>query len=157
VSDRRAIERRLDSYKQQLDRAVDKFSPWFGIDQKSLALAGQFFSLDPDKPNMRDILLYILADVLFGTRKTGRPSASNTAWTLERYFRLCQLYHLKKHENPKLSKAKIAELIREHKEFKNDDPEQIRQHIGRAFREMAEHERRCREFTKRLKDESLAV
>ncbi|MGB5183506.1 MAG: hypothetical protein WBO12_15145 [Xanthobacteraceae bacterium] len=149
MSDRKAIERRLDSYKRRLDGAADKLNPWSAIDEKSLVLAGRFFTLDPDDEIMRDALLYVLADVLFGTRKKGRPRESNTAWNFDRYFRLFQLYHLKKRDNPKLRKAQIAELICEHKEFRNNDPEQIRQHIGRALREHAEHVRRCRELNKR--------
>jgi hypothetical protein len=149
VSDRKAIERRLDSYRQQHFRAFDKLDPGFGINKKSLTLAAQFFGFDLERfPMLREVLLYILADVLFGRRKKGRPKGSHAAWDFNRHFRLFQLYHLKKRDNPQLSRAGIAKLICEHEEFKNNDPEQVRQHIGRALREHEEFARRCREFNK---------
>jgi hypothetical protein len=152
MSDRKAIERRLVSYRRQLQRASDKADTWSAIDQKSLDLAGQFFGLDPKSP-LRETLLYILADVLFGSRTKGRPKASNAAWDFRKHERLFQLYHMKKRDNPKLSKAKIAKLICEHEEFKNNDPEQVRQHIGRAFREFEEFARRCIEHDKKWREE----
>jgi hypothetical protein len=146
VSDRKAIERRLASYRQRVRRAAAKADLRSAIDRKSLDLAGEFFNLDPKDPAMHYALLYILADVLFGFRNKGRPKGSNKVWDFDRYFTLYRLYQLEKRNHPKLRNAKIAELICERKEFKNKDPEQVRQHIPRALREHAEYERRCREM-----------
>jgi hypothetical protein len=151
VSDRKAIQRRLDSYKQRLGHAYDKQNPWAAIDETSLDVAGQFFFLDPSEPIYRECLLYVLADVLFGKWKTGRPAGSNVAWDFNRYFRLYQLYHVIKHDNPKLGKTEIAKLICKYPEFKYNSPEQVRQRISRAFREHAEHARRSRECDEWLK------
>jgi hypothetical protein len=144
VSDRRAIQRRLDSYKRRFKEASYKFDVASAIDLRSLKLAGRFFDVNPKDPILRDMLLYVLADVLFGHRQNGRPSGSNTAWDLERYFCLADLFNLEKRKNPKLRNARIAKLICEHDEFKNNSPEQVRQHIGRALRERAKFERPCR-------------
>jgi hypothetical protein len=149
MSDHRAIQRRLDSYRRRLKSASNKFDVTSAIDRRPLKLAGRFFDLDLKDPILRDWLLYILADVLFGRRQKGRPSGSNTAWDFDRYFYLQYLYHAVKRDNPKLSNAKIAELICEFDEFKNNDPEQVRQHIGRALREHAKFERRRRASDKK--------
>ena len=144
MSDRRAVRRRLDSYRRRFKEASYKFDVASAIDLRSLNLAGRFFDLNPKDRILRDMLLYVLADVLFGRRQEGRPSGSNTAWDFERYFCLADLFNLEKRNNPKLRNARIAELICEHDEFKNNSPEQVRQHIGRALRERAKFERRCR-------------
>jgi hypothetical protein len=148
MSDRRAIQRRLDSYRRRLEGASYKFDVASAIDERSLNLAGRFFNLDPKDQILRDMLLYVLADVLFGRRQNGRPSGSNTAWDFERYFYLDYLFNFEKRNNPKLRNARIAELICEYDEFKYNSPEQVRQHIGRALRERAKFERRCRESDK---------
>jgi hypothetical protein len=151
MSDYRAIQRRLDSYRRQLKGASFKFDVTSAIDFRSLRLAGRFFDLDPKDPILRDMLLYVLADVLFGRRQKGRPSGSNTAWDFYRYFCLYYLYDVERRDNPKLSNKRIAELICEYDEFKNNDPEQVRQHIGRAIREHAKFERRRRQSDKKLR------
>jgi hypothetical protein len=106
--------------------------------EKSLAKAAQYFQLDPKNPLGRERLLYKLADVVFGPDgKRGRPKGGTTSWgntpTGHRLLKLGEIYQQKKYENPKLSDAKIAKLIKsECDQFKNDDAEQIRQRLRRA-------------------------
>jgi hypothetical protein len=95
------------------------------------------------------MLLHILADVLFGSRKKGRPNGSFAAWGIDRLFGcLLPLYYEKKRDNPKLSQAKIAELICEHEEFKNNSPEQVRQRLGFALQVVAD----LRQYANELAD-----
>jgi hypothetical protein len=102
-----------------------------------LSAVAQYFEIDLDDPRQRDWLLHVLVDVIFDRRKRGRPSGTKSAWSLLRRARLAGLYEETKRQNPKLSDTKIAKLICEHKEFKNDDPEQIRQRLRSVSRQFA--------------------
>jgi hypothetical protein len=147
MSDRRAIQRRLDSYKRRLYVGFDEGDIWSAIDRKSLDLANLA------NPAARDMLLHILADVLFGSRKKGRPTGSQTAWGITRLFgSLLPLYYEKKRDNPKLSQTKIAELICEHEEFRHNDPEQVRQHLGLALQLVADMRRYTNELARTSSD-----
>jgi hypothetical protein len=132
VGERRRIQKRLERARRRFDR------PNSEQDEKSLAKAAEYFRLDPKNPLGRERLLYKLADVVFGPDgKRGRPKGSATSWgnTLmgNRLVTLGRIYEKKKKQNPKLSDAKIAKLIKaEHDEFKNDDAEQIRQRLRKA-------------------------
>jgi hypothetical protein len=131
LSERRAIQRRLDSYKRRLYRGFDEGDIWSAIDRKSLDLA----------------------DALFGSGKKGRPTGSHTAWDIPRLFGcLLPLYYEKKRDNPKLSQAKIAKLICEHEEFRYNDPEQVRQHLGLALQVVADLRRYTNELARTSSD-----
>jgi hypothetical protein len=153
MSERRAIQKRLDSYKRRLYRGFDEGDIWSAIDRKSLDQAGRFFRANLANPAARDMLLHILADVLFGSRKKGRPTGSYTAWDIARYFgNLLPLYYEKKRDNPKLSQAKIAELICEHKEFKYNSPEQVRQRLVFALQVVADLRQYANELARDRRD-----
>jgi hypothetical protein len=153
MSERRAIQRRLDSYKRRLYRGFDEGDIWSAIDRKSLDLAGRFFRANLANPAARDMLLHILADALFGSGKKGRPTGSHTAWDIPRLFGcLLPLYYEKKRDNPKLSQAKIAKLICEHEEFRYNDPEQVRQHLGLALQVVADLRRYTNELARTSSD-----
>src|SRR5262249_20563872 len=129
-----SVEKRLNSYKQQFMQAHSRLEP--AINRNSLTLAAEFFGFDDgslDNPEWgdecREMLLYILADVLFGPRKRGRPRRTGQAWDFNRLYCLLREYNKEKARNPNLSTAKIAEIIHRDKDFKNDDPQQIRQQI----------------------------
>jgi hypothetical protein len=124
MGDRRTIEKRIQrawrinrSNYRQHEAALNKAAERFGLDLK-----------DADQC---ELLLYKLADVLFGPDgKKGRPTGSSTSWNSTRLRSLGAIYEEKRYENPKLSDAKIANLIKdEHEKFKNDDAEQIRQRL----------------------------
>jgi hypothetical protein len=137
VGNRKTIQKRLERARygfyglgrEQVEKQAEK----------SLAKAAEYFQLDPKNPTGRERLLYKLADVVFGPDgKKGRPKNTKTYWDSRRLCDLGAIYRKKRSENPKLSKAKIAKLIKdEHKEFKNDDAEQIRQRLRAADREFS--------------------
>jgi hypothetical protein len=65
----------------------------------------------------------------FGSAKRGRRRGSKTAWGVGRLTHLGGLYYAEQDENPKLTDAEAARLISRHREFKHDDPDQIRQRL----------------------------
>jgi hypothetical protein len=120
----RAIQKRLG----RLHRRHYQSAP------ESLAHAGRFFGLDPKKSRDREQLLFLMADAIFGPpAKKGRRRGSAPSWPKRRLIHLGGTYNQEKHDNPKLSNAKIAEIIiRNDREFKYDDPEQVRQRLPLA-------------------------
>jgi hypothetical protein len=114
------------------------------IDQNSLTAAAQFFKLDLALNYERTILLRILADVLFGKRR-GRPKGSNSKWYRGRRVSLAMIYERAKTAFPELSDTMIAKLMCERGPFKGENPEQIRQRLIAARRELAEERRRIAE------------
>ena len=132
-----AVRKKLEKRLERAHRRVRW--PDYDQDEKSLAKAAERFGLDPKNTHDREKLLYLLADVVFGPDgKKGRPKYTKTYWTSSRLCTLGAIYRKKRSENPRLSRAKIAKLIKdEHKEFKNDDAEQIRQRLRAADREFS--------------------
>ena len=125
MGDRGTIHKRLESVRWRARGG-------YAGEPASLAAAARYYGLDSKDLRQRETLLYVLADALFGSRKRGRPLGSKTSWG-HRLVTLGEIYREKKYENPKLSDAKIAKLIKqEHAEFKNDDPDQIRQRLRAA-------------------------
>ncbi|MFZ2080309.1 MAG: hypothetical protein WAV38_27400 [Xanthobacteraceae bacterium] len=115
---RKTIQRRLGRIR------------WAKLNPGSVAKAAEFLRLDPNDAGQREKLLHLLAEAIFGPPgKGGRPRGTQTSWG-NRLFLLGRIYEKKKRENPKLSDAKIAKLIKdEHREFKHDQPDQIRQRL----------------------------
>jgi hypothetical protein len=122
VGDRKRIRRRLNGARWQPD-------------PKWVAVAAAEFRLDPKNPRDRERLLHILAHAIFAPGMKGRPKDTTTAWPSSRLITLGEIYERKKKQHPRLSDAKIAKLIKdEHREFKHDQPEQIRQRLRKAHR-----------------------
>jgi hypothetical protein len=125
VGDRKTIKKRLESV-----RWLARFG--YRREPASVAAAARYYGLDPKNPRQRETLFYMLADAIFESRKRGRPKGSRTSWG-HRLVILGDIYKEKKYKNPKLSDAKIAKLIKQERvEFKNDDPDQIRQRLREA-------------------------
>jgi hypothetical protein len=104
-------------------------------DQKSLDKAAKFFELDAKQEADCDILMRVLAAVLFPTRKRGRVSAGHKYWT---DYRLCLLGRKDRelrNKNPDLNDTEIAEIISKDKEFdifrKDSNPIRKRLPAGR--------------------------
>ena len=117
VGYRKAILKRLDQARRQ----------HFEEDPASVAGAAKHLNLDPVRD--RDRLLRILAEAIFAPGKKGRKAGVRPYWNKSRLIRLGGLYSIEKTENPKLKDAAIARRIINHKDFKNDDPDQIRQRL----------------------------
>jgi hypothetical protein len=110
---------------------VGKLEEWYGCNPKALDAAAQYFDLDATSAEDRELLAYILADVVFG-RQRGRPRASKTAWDNNRLLQLFIAYEQCKRANPALSDSAIAKQIGKTREFSKNDPEQIRQQLYAA-------------------------
>jgi len=122
MGDRKRMQRRLNGARWRPD-------------PKWVAVAAAKVGLDPNNPSQREELLHILAHAVFAPGKKGRPKDTTTGWPSQRLITLGEIYEKKKKQNPRLSDAKIAKLIKdEHREFKHNQPEQIRQRLRRAHR-----------------------
>jgi hypothetical protein len=139
MGDRSAIQKRLDYHRRCLDYAGRMEHP--ELDWGALVAAARFFKLDLAQNHNRQILLHVLADVLFGKRR-GRPKGSNSKWHRARRFLLVMIYEKAKTAFPEVSDAKIAKLISERGPFKGENPEQLRQRLIAARRELADERRR---------------
>jgi len=141
MGDRSAINKRLDYHR----RCLNHFRMEHAVfDPGSLTAAAQFFKLDLSANYQREILLLILADVLFGKRR-GRPKGSNSKWHRGQRFYLAAFYESVRAAFPELSDTMIAKLMCERGPFKGENPEQIRQRLIAARRECAEDRRRISE------------
>jgi hypothetical protein len=113
MGDRRTIEKRIQRARWVINRTN------YRQYEAALNKAAEHFGLDLKDPDQCELLLYKLADVLFGPDgKKGRPKGSTTSWNTKRLSSLGEIYVEKKYENPMLSDAKIAGLIKdEHEGF----------------------------------------
>jgi hypothetical protein len=110
---------------------LGKLEEWYGCNPKALDAAAQYFGLDAATADDRELLVYILADVVFG-RQRGRPKGSKTAWDSARLLQLFSAYEQCKNANPALSDSVIAKQIADTKEFSKNSVDQIRQQLGPA-------------------------
>lgn len=78
-------------------------------------------------------MLYILAEAVFAPAKRGRKAGVSTYWHNARLFNLGRLYGIEKEKSPRLKDAAIARRIIKHRDFKNDDPDQIRVRLPWAY------------------------
>jgi hypothetical protein len=143
--------KRLSLYKTMLARQRDNWRLWkkserdlplpefiraIECDPRSLERAAIFFELDHSHPQDRSVLIHILAEILFGTRKRGKKTGDKV-WTDNRFLMLAFKYRERKSSNPNCNDTEIAELISKEPEFNEyrNNPELIRQRLSRARRE----------------------
>jgi hypothetical protein len=110
---------------------LGKLEEHYGCNPKALDAAVQYFGLDAASVGDRELLVYILADVVFG-RQRGRPKGSKTAWDTNRLLQLFSAYKQCKSANPALSDSALAKQIADTKEFSKNSVDQIRQQLGAA-------------------------
>jgi hypothetical protein len=100
-------------------------------DPKSLEKAADYFALDLKQELDIDILIRVLAAVLFPTRRPGRAKGNNKYWTDSRLIRLgmedCEL----RAKNSGYNDTEIARRISEDAAFKEfrKDPDPIRKRL----------------------------
>ena len=104
------------------------------FDPKCLEKAAQFFDLDHKSALGRSLVAAILADLIFGTRPTGRREGTIT-WDDDKLVLLGRKFSELKIKHPKLSKDKIAERISQDKKFAEykDRPRAIRVKLKHAY------------------------
>jgi hypothetical protein len=100
-------------------------------DPKSLENAANFFKLDLKQELDCDILIRVLAAVLFPTKRRGRTKGNNKYWT---DFRLCLLGRKDREirtKYPEYNDTEIAELISKDADFSEfgKDPDPIRKRL----------------------------
>jgi hypothetical protein len=100
---------------------------------RSLSEAAEFFGLDPAKAVDSAVLLRVLADVVFGTRKKGRHTGTSR-WNDVRLFQLGVHLQAVEKDRPGISNKKAAAEIkrRYRQQYKTDEPETIRQRLRDA-------------------------
>jgi|SRR5262249_14636419 len=110
-----------------------------------LSKAADFFGLDLSKSEQRQLLLNILADVVFGEQKKGRPRAKKRKWDVLTLIQLAVDCNKVKAEAPGISDKKAAGLIKNHfsGRYKHASAEMIRQYLADA-RMWLENENRSR-------------
>jgi hypothetical protein len=145
---------RLLPYKRRpgfvpLMAKLGKLEEWYGCDPKALDAAVQYFGLDAASAGDHELLVYILADVVFG-RQRGRPKGSRTAWDDDRLLQLFYAYKQCKGANPALSDSAIAKRIADTSEFSKNNVEQIRQQLGPAKAARRALDELIREFRDRV-------
>ena len=115
------------SYRKAILKRLDKARWQYG--SASLAVAAKYLNLDPAKAGDRERLLHILAEAIFAPAKKGRKVGVRPYWHKLRLINLGRLYSIEIDKSPKLKNAEIARRISKHPDFKNDDPDQIRQRL----------------------------
>jgi hypothetical protein len=129
---------------------LGKLEEWYGCNPKALDAAVQYFGLDAASVGDRELLVYILADVVFGRRR-GRPKGSKTAWDSDRLLQLFSAYEQCKSANPALSDSALAEQIADTKEFSKNSVDQIRQQLGPARAANRAFDEKIKELGDRVK------
>jgi hypothetical protein len=140
---------------KRLERWTNDVRRWngttFTLQQRSieaLSRAEKHFGLDRKNEHDRLHLLYILADIVFGVGRRGRPPASKK-WKSNKLWQLAKDHIAVKKDLPKLSNTKAAEQIKKRypDRYKHTSAEMVRQmlpeaHFEREFWEevLAEHE-----------------
>jgi len=122
------IRRLLNGWKSFLDEGRDSaenddsveivLDVWRRGDDKTLEAAALFFGLDLTNQTESEFLLRLLAFLIFGEGKAGRPPRSKK-WQGDELTSLAESYHSIKRENPRMSDVKIAEQIRRKHGYRN--------------------------------------
>jgi hypothetical protein len=150
---------RLKDYRQALDQIrhlfpdlrltpLCFFEEWWTdrcMPPPGLSKAADFFGLDLSKSEQRALLLDILADVIFGEQKKGRPPTKKRKWDALTLIQLAVDCNKVKAEAPGISDKKAAGIIKDHfpRRYKHASPEMIRQYLMGA-RSLLENENRIR-------------
>jgi|GraSoiStandDraft_30_1057271.scaffolds.fasta_scaffold778517_1 hypothetical protein len=144
-------EKRLAQWDQQLFESrhflfstAAEFDEWcrkiragdIGGVSQSISRAAKFFNLDEKRPAQRKLLFCILADVLFGSGRIGRPKG-RTKWAHANLLRLLRDYvEVTKGGSARISDVKAAikikESFREH--YQHFQPETLRKRLLEARR-----------------------
>lgn len=154
------VAMRLEAYREALDQIRHYFpqvrltptSVCFfeqtlsdtGVTQ-ALTRAVKFLGLDVSDPANRDLLLFILADVVFGERNKGRPLAKKRKWDRLTLIQLAVDCNKVKEDMPRISDKRAAHIIKDRYlgRYKHASGEMIRQYLPDA-RRWLENENRIR-------------
>jgi hypothetical protein len=99
-------------------------------EKRLLSNAAQFFELDYKKGSHRDLLLFILADIVFGSRKAGRRRTKQ--WDRKRLLDLAAHWREVERVNPGISDAQAAKAIKHRHPGSYQSDEAVRVHLPKA-------------------------
>jgi hypothetical protein len=155
---KKVIAADLEGYRDALDRIrhlwpelhltpLCFFDSWTdaGGPPPALSEAAKYFDLQLGKPAEQSLLLHILADVVFGERKRGRPRTKKGKWDVLTLIQLAIDCNKIKEETPGISDKKaVGEIKRRYRErYKYATSEMMRQRL-RPARRWLENENRNR-------------
>lgn len=136
MSDHKARINRLKLYKKFL-KSADKSnsSPEDlkhipGYDPGSLERAATYFEFDYTDPSNLLLLTYLLADLQFGERRAGRQKGVKLVWDARTSDYLVSAYFDLRHRHPDYTDNKIADQIREIKDFDSYNSETLRKKLS---------------------------
>jgi hypothetical protein len=154
------VAARLKGYREALDEIrhlfpdlpltpLCFFEEWWTdkcMPPPGLSKAADFFGLDLSKSEQKALLLEILADVVFGEEKKGRPRTQKRKWDRLTLIQLAVDCNKVKAETPGISDKKAAGLIKDQfpVRYKHASAEMIRQYLADA-RTWLDNENRIRD------------
>jgi hypothetical protein len=101
-----------------------------GADPGSLKRAAEYFGLNPAHKDESDVLLRILADVVFAKPAKGRPTGST--WDEDRLSKLGHHLHDLEKRLGRLSDTEAAKELVKMRDYKNQKWESLRQRLPAA-------------------------
>src|SRR5262249_50594645 len=131
------MKREREEEWRRLMAHILKMGPNWGVSLscKPVQDAFRYFGLNPQEPAHRDILLIVLADVVFGPRHRGRRRGSQS-WDAKRLFLLGCDYDTVAANQPKMSNSEAAKKIKRLPRYKHDSETTIRQRLPAARRQL---------------------
>jgi hypothetical protein len=147
MAKRDRVKQRLEYWRERLDSGFphpsdsrlaalpDELIKYFrfkggGADPGSLKRAAEYFGLNPEDKNQSDMLLHILADVVFAKPAKGRPTGST--WDEDRLSELGQHLHNLEKRVGRLSDTEAAKKLVKVRDYKNQKWESLRQRLPAA-------------------------
>jgi hypothetical protein len=141
-------DHRLWEMRAFLFSTTEEFDDWCrearstDVSGKALSRAAKFFHLDLKKPAHQKILLFILADILFGDPdRMGRPKK----WQGQTY-QLIRDRTQATNGDESISDVKAAEMMKQQfrERYRHDQPETLRKRLSAARREFERREAKDR-------------
>ena len=136
MAKRRKISRkRIEDIRQWLLEASDeRLERYTSVIPKSLQMAAASFHLDPESERHREILVRVLAHLMFGRGKRGRPPMT-LKWHPGREIDLGFHFSELKREKPNIKYSEAAKIImqRYRKEYADCKVSALRQRMPAAY------------------------
>jgi hypothetical protein len=113
MAKKKISRRRIEEARNWLSNASDRqLSRYTNLIPPSLQSAAEAFGLDPQSEWHREILVRILAGLMFGKGKKGRPSKS-VKWDWHRAADLGMHFDELKQEKPNIKYSQAAKIIKD--------------------------------------------
>jgi hypothetical protein len=108
---RKISQKRVEEFRRWLLKASDQqVERYAGVITPSLQRAAEAFHLDPQSDWHREILVNILAQLMFGDGKRGRPR-NTLKWDWDRAYNLGDAVAAIRQEKPDIPYSQVAKII----------------------------------------------